>query len=683
MTTPQPTIDILEVIGSATTLKRAGTINGRGPELAGACPFCGGTDRFRVQPEQGQWWCRQCSPNEHWQNAADYVMRRDGVDFKAAMKALGQWQEPDTWDYHDAAGNVIYQVVRFEKNGEKHYYQRLPDGRKGLHGVERTIYHLPDVLRAAAAGEAIYVVEGEKCADVLRRLGLTATTNSGGAGKWRPEFSRHLRGAATVYVLADNDEPGRKHAMDVWRATVDIVDDTRVIEFSDLPTAGDVADWLALGKTKSDLVARCSAPPASRVDVTTGEIIDSTAELVTARAAIDVTGSAQHPTPITAAELGVKELPPTRYFIPEMLRAGLALFVGNPGIGKTPALIQLALAFATGGRWLGALPCPKCRVLYIGVEYDEAYIKETMIDSYGSTDLPPELFILSLETFTPPATEEESIAMLSHYLDVMEIDVVIIDVFSGFLPREKFKMDKYRGDYAEFLAYQRMFLNKRALLVGAWHGGKHAKDPETAYNGGQGMWGSAGGGRLTMMFDEEQQVRLRSQLRGHERREWVLEQARIGNARFWSVVDADPDPIFGSDAQRRIYMAIKRFSSPAEPLTPAGVRGILQQETSADVVPLKEPYIRQTLSRLEDRGILRKCGGGYIINKSNGSRGSDGSLGSRGSGGSQSSRAEGSDPKDPSRSNGAIQHFSLSDAEIAGRSNRSTDPQDDDDAEVF
>lgn len=337
------------------------------------------------------------------------------------------------------------------------------------------------------------------------------------------------------------------------------------------------------------------------------------------------------PTPTTAPELARKDIPPTRYYIPDMLRSGLALFIGNPGIGKTPALMQLAIAFASGGMWLGAIPCRKSRVLYIGVEYDEAYIKEVMLDSAGTPDLPPELYILSVETFTSPATEDESLGMLDYYLRVMQIDVLIIDVFSGFLPREKFKQNAYRGDYAEFLAYHRLCMSHKALLVGAWHGTKRDKDPEMSYNGGQGMWGSAGGGRLTMMYDEDQQVRLRSQLRGHKRKEWLIEEAHAGGAHFWSVIDADPDPIFGSEAQRRIYQAMKKYSTRAEPLSPAGIKAIIQSD-APESVPT-DAYLRQFCGRLVERGLALKVGGGYIVNR--GSLGSGGTLGSGGSLGSQ------------------------------------------------
>lgn len=79
-------VDVLLLIGSDTPLRKvAGTGGG---EWAGPCPWCGGRDRFRVQPRLGYWWCRQCS-GDRWQDAIDYVVRRDGVSFVEACQRLG------------------------------------------------------------------------------------------------------------------------------------------------------------------------------------------------------------------------------------------------------------------------------------------------------------------------------------------------------------------------------------------------------------------------------------------------------------------------------------------------------------------------------------------------------------------------------------------------------------------
>ncbi len=78
--------DLLAIIGRDTSLKRIATT--RGGEYAGPCPFCGGADRLKVQPDRGLWWCRQCSPNDHWQDVIAYVQRRDDVSFTEAMSRL-------------------------------------------------------------------------------------------------------------------------------------------------------------------------------------------------------------------------------------------------------------------------------------------------------------------------------------------------------------------------------------------------------------------------------------------------------------------------------------------------------------------------------------------------------------------------------------------------------------------
>lgn len=85
-------IDILGIIGRDTHLRKVS--NSQGGEWAGPCPSCGGRDRFRVQPERGRFWCRQCSPDEHWGSVIDYVMWRSNITFLEACEVLGGEQVP-------------------------------------------------------------------------------------------------------------------------------------------------------------------------------------------------------------------------------------------------------------------------------------------------------------------------------------------------------------------------------------------------------------------------------------------------------------------------------------------------------------------------------------------------------------------------------------------------------------
>ena len=88
-------VDLLALAGADTELRRIAV-----HEYAGPCPFCGGTDRFHVQPDSGRWFCRQCTgePNQTgWQDAIDYIRRRQQVAFPEAVACLSstsRWPTP-------------------------------------------------------------------------------------------------------------------------------------------------------------------------------------------------------------------------------------------------------------------------------------------------------------------------------------------------------------------------------------------------------------------------------------------------------------------------------------------------------------------------------------------------------------------------------------------------------------
>src|SRR5437764_964924 len=80
----------------------------------------------------------------------------------------------------------------------------------------------------------------------LRALGLVASTNPQGAGKWRPEYVEFLSGKRVV-VLTDNDEAGRKHAGKVAASLRGKAASVKMLELPGLPEKGDASDWLDAG----------------------------------------------------------------------------------------------------------------------------------------------------------------------------------------------------------------------------------------------------------------------------------------------------------------------------------------------------------------------------------------------------------------------------------------------------
>jgi putative DNA primase/helicase len=162
------------------------------------------------------------------------------------------------YDYRDEARNLRSQTVRYEP---KRFSQRRPDGQDGwiwnLDGVEPVPYRLPELL-AAPPDETVFVPEGEKDVDALRDVGLAATCNPMGAGKWREEFGRHLEGRDVV-VLPDNDKAGRRHARDVAAKLAGHAKRVRILEMPE--PHKDVSDWIGAGGTMEELLALVAKAP--------------------------------------------------------------------------------------------------------------------------------------------------------------------------------------------------------------------------------------------------------------------------------------------------------------------------------------------------------------------------------------------------------------------------------------
>ncbi len=167
------------------------------------------------------------------------------------------------YPYTDEKGKVLFEVVRYVP---KDFRQRVPDPtakggyRWSIKGVRPVIYKLPLVLDAIKKGRPVFVVEGEKDAESLALIGAVGTTSPMGAGKWHAEHSAFLAGAV-VYILPDNDEPGRKHAEQVGASLVHQAHAVYILDLTKacprLPEKGDFSTMLeTLGKAETSRALR-------------------------------------------------------------------------------------------------------------------------------------------------------------------------------------------------------------------------------------------------------------------------------------------------------------------------------------------------------------------------------------------------------------------------------------------
>ena len=145
------------------------------------------------------------------------------------------------YDYQDAQGKTIYQVIRYEP---KTFRQRQVINGKAvwnLQGVSLLPFRLPNILKNQT--KPVYIVEGEKDVLKLENLGLVASCNSGGSGKWTKEHSEYLKNR-DVIVIPDNDEPGEKHSRQVIKSLQGVAKSIKLLQLPNLKPKGDVFDWL-------------------------------------------------------------------------------------------------------------------------------------------------------------------------------------------------------------------------------------------------------------------------------------------------------------------------------------------------------------------------------------------------------------------------------------------------------
>lgn len=234
---------------------------------ASPCLHCGKPD-----------WCyligelsvcnREQPPATGWE--ATSKADKDGKIYYAPIREKKAIRPRQTryWEYPARDGSLLVRVVRFD-DGEgskpKWHQERWGKHRKqmgwlvGIDGVAREdipIYRYADIQKAIANNELIFLVEGEACADIFWSLGLAATCNIGGSGKWRNTDTSDLQGARIV-IVPDRDQPGIKHAELLHQEFPDalwLYPFPESKAWQNLPESQglDIADWVEHHKMTSD-----------------------------------------------------------------------------------------------------------------------------------------------------------------------------------------------------------------------------------------------------------------------------------------------------------------------------------------------------------------------------------------------------------------------------------------------
>lgn len=443
--TPQPIIDeiknritLSDLIGRRVKLKRVGR------EFVGLSPFSDEkTPSFTVNDEKQFYHC--FSTGKHG-DAIEFVRETEGLSFSDAVDKLasetGVTQaipaKPKTektgakklvaeYIYRDRDGQPYHKVDRYEFDGggktfTQYHWSVIDELWISGAGSNPSIpYNLPSII--AAHDDPIWLVEGEKNADDLIALGLTATTARGGSTAFptTPDFAVWFDGA-TVYALPDNDEPGQKWLQRVKTAVPHVV----VVTIPGLPHKGDVSDWLAAGGTVEQLKRMAeyrhesepvSDAPKSRIAATPFEWVDPSL------------------------------IPPREWlYDAHLIRKFVSMTVSPGGLGKSSLALIDAMSMASGRALFADStihePDP-LRVWYWNGEDPNEETRRRVVAAALHYDLKPEQFASRL--FTDSGRDQSLIlgSMIKGEIDLNEdffadlegeiiaksIDVLIIDPF--------------------------------------------------------------------------------------------------------------------------------------------------------------------------------------------------------------------------------------------------------------
>ncbi len=403
-------------------------------------------------------------------------------DYVRQLAGLPSWQpragrpaDPQ-FVYRDEHGEPYLRVTKVHKGTGKSFYQHSWNGRDWVKGAQqvRIPYRLPEVI----AADTVYIVEGEKDADRLAGLGLVATSAPEGAGKWRSELNQWFAGKHVI-VLADNDEPGRKHADQIEEALRGNAASVRSVHFPMLPEKGDVSDYLDLGHGKDDLLAYVAGA---------GRKLDP-----------------KRPVIGTAAKLKSMTFAPIRYVVPGYIAEGCTLLAGRPKLGKSWMVMEMALAVARGGTCLGGIECDQGDVLMLALEDNERRLRSRI----GKLMPPmimkewPEAFHYATEW---PRANDGGLKYINEWLDDHpRARLVIVDVLAQFRPIRSGKEQLYDGDYRAIKDLQEIASKRNVAIVIVHHTRKSQSESGDPFETVSGSLGLSGAADTTLVLDRNSQ----------------------------------------------------------------------------------------------------------------------------------------------------------------------------------
>lgn len=320
--------------------------------------------------------------------------------------------------YRDVSAKPALKVVRTDYEGGKKKFAQLhiekgewkPGGYKGR--LQPYQYH-----KWAGTQRRVFLVEGEKTAELLSGKGLIATTTPGGSGGWKSEYSEFFKGHH-VTILPDNDEPGFKYAANAYVEISKVAASTSVVELPGLDKGEDACEWFERGNSVLDL--RAIVESSSSLSSQVRSLVEARSNQ---NATVAQTASAA--SLVCLADVEAKEI--DWLWHPYIAKGKLTMAEGDPGVGKSYFTMALAAAVSNGGKVPLIGNIEKGNVLIFSAEDDPADTLKPRLAKLGA-DM-TKIFIYPV----PVEFNDEGVGLIEGFLNEKRPVLMIIDPLQCYL----------------------------------------------------------------------------------------------------------------------------------------------------------------------------------------------------------------------------------------------------------
>ena len=351
--------------------------------------------------QHGEWWSGRCpahddkNPSLSWKDGEDgkpvIIKCHAGCSRNAILASLGMEDHPQkealpskkpnvAYPYYTVDGKYLAEKVRGYDDSGKHTTRwRRRNGKGGFISGrvkgELYLYGLPN-LKNMRDGDTVYIAEGEKDAETLRKHGLVAVSGPDGAGHDKfPQEAVKWFAKKKVVIFQDNDEVGKAFAQEEAAAVSKVAESVKLIDLQalwpDIPEHADISDYLQhFGDGMLSKVLKLIDSTPYWKSSSDNQPVNSTSIAASATTKFEC---------FSAESILNEYIEPPQFIVQSLLAEGLTVLAGPPKYGKSFLSMDLCCSVATGKPFLG-FSTVQSQVLYLCLEDSKGRIKKRLTE---------------------------------------------------------------------------------------------------------------------------------------------------------------------------------------------------------------------------------------------------------------------------------------------------------------